>query len=115
MEGRSAACAFYGEHGTLIVDRGGWKVYGQKDAPTADASNLLETHGRNFLDCLKTRKTPAADVQTAATSSALCHLGNIAHRVGHEVAFDAETGRFADDATANTMLKRDVRPEWSLS
>jgi hypothetical protein len=107
MEGRSAACAFYGEHGTLIVDRGGWKVYGQKDAPAADASNLLETHCRNFLDCLKTRKPPAADVETAATSSALCHLGNIAHRVGREVAFDAATGQFVDDAAANEFLSRD--------
>jgi predicted dehydrogenase len=112
MEGRSAACAFYGEHGTLIVDRGGWKVYGQKDAPSADASNLLETHCRNFLDSLKTRKTPAADVETAATSSALCHLGNIAHRVGREVAFDAATGCFVRDDAANAFLCYEPRPEW---
>ena len=35
MEGRSAAAAFYGEEGTLVVDRGGWKVYDQRESITS--------------------------------------------------------------------------------
>ena len=34
IENRSAAVAFYGEEGTLIIDRGGWKVYDQKNSLT---------------------------------------------------------------------------------
>ena len=40
IEGRSAAVAFYGDNGTLIVDRGGRKVYARRDSLTADASEL---------------------------------------------------------------------------
>lgn len=82
LEGRSAGVAFHGTEGTLIIDRGGWKVYGRKEGPWAPASPLLEPHLRNFLDCLRTRATPAADVRTGCLSSALCHLGNLAYRRG---------------------------------
>lgn len=80
LEGRSAACAFYGDNGTLIVDRGGWKVYGRKDAETSGPSEMLAGHVGNFLDCIKTRKRPNADLDTGLASSALCHLGNEAYR-----------------------------------
>jgi len=113
MEGRSAACAFYGENGTLIVDRGGWKVYGQKNAPGDGPSELLQTHCRNFLDCVKTRKTPVANPQTAHLSSSLCHLGNIAHRIGRELDFDPTSCSFPDE-TANRLLDRECRSPWSL-
>lgn len=82
LEGRSAGVAFHGTEGTLIIDRGGWKVYGRKEGPWAPASSLLEPHLRNFLDCLRTRAMPAADVRTGCLSSALCHLGNLAYRRG---------------------------------
>ena len=36
------------------------------------------------------RQQPCCDLRTGHISSTLCHLGNIAYRVGHEVRFDAE-------------------------
>jgi predicted dehydrogenase len=85
VEGRSAGVAFHGTDGTLVVDRGGWKVYGRKDGPSAPSSPLLEPHLADFIDCVRTRRTPVADLQTGLTSSALCHLGNAAYRTGREV------------------------------
>lgn len=95
LEGRSAGVAFHGTEGTLVVDRGGWKVYGRRDGPSAQASPLLEPHLRNFLDCLRTREAPAADLDTGCLSSALCHLGNLAYRQGREVVVAVEPA--ADD------------------
>lgn len=88
LEGRSAACAFYGDNGTLIVDRGGWKVYGRKDAETCGPSELLANHVADFLDCVRTRRQPVADLQTATISTALCHLGNDAYRATASSAHD---------------------------
>jgi predicted dehydrogenase len=82
MEGRSAGVAFCGDEGNLVVDRGGWKVYGRKDGPSSPATPSLEPHLANFLDCVRTRRQPAADLGAASISSALCHLGNLAYRNG---------------------------------
>lgn len=114
IEGRSAAAAFYGEQGTLIVDRGGWKVYDHKQSVTADASEMDRAHCRNFIDSIKTRSMQNADIEVGHLSSALCHLGNIAYRLGREVTFDAETNSFTGDEQANALLSRDYRQPWEL-
>lgn len=112
IEGRSAAVAFVGDRGTLIVDRGGWKVYGGPDSPTADATALQPAHLRDFVDAVKTRTAPAADSETGHLSSALCHLGNIAYRLNREVIFDPEALNFGWDGEANALLDREHRPPW---
>jgi predicted dehydrogenase len=88
-EGRSAGVAFYGEKGTLIVDRGGWKVYGRKDGASREGRDATREHCANFLKCVATREQPAANLQTAFVSSALCHLGNAAHRERRELDVNA--------------------------
>jgi predicted dehydrogenase len=115
IEGRSAAVAFYGDNGTLIVDRGGWKVYGRRDSLTAEASELQRAHLRDFIDCVKTRNTPRADIEVGHLSSTLCHLGNIAHRVGREVAFDPSAMNFGWDGEANSLLASEGRAPWGLA
>ena len=46
-------------------------------------------HVQNFLDCVKSREKPNADIEIGHLSTRLCHLGNIAHRVGSKLTFDA--------------------------
>lgn len=104
IEGRSSGVSFHGERGTLVVDRGGWKVYDHSENVTADASDLLSVHVRNFIDCVKSRQTPAADLYTGHTSSTLCHLGNLAYRLGREVKFDPTSLKCPDDLAANQLL-----------
>ena len=114
QEGRSAAVAFCGDRGTLIVDRGGWKVYGQKDSPSAPASDLVMPHLRNFVDCIKTRGVPACSIETGHVSSALCHLGNIAYRVGRSVSVNPRSGAIVDDDDAKQLACREYREPWKL-
>jgi len=85
IEGRTAGTAFYGSEGTLVVDRGGWKVYDRKDSLTADATDLLGPHIANFLRCVRTRETPAAPIEAGRLASELVHLGNLAYRRGESV------------------------------
>jgi predicted dehydrogenase len=114
VEGRSAAAAFYGDAGTLVVDRGGWKVYDLNETIASDTSEQSIAHLRNFIDCIKTRSRPAADIETGHISSALCHLGNIAYRVGREVSFNPATNAFGGDREADTLLSRAYRSPWTL-
>ena len=104
-EGRSEGTAFYGELGTLVIDRGGYKIYGRSEAPVADGHRADADHIANFLDCLRSREMPAADIAIGATSSTLCHLGNLAYRLGREVTRDALTGDFGDDTEAVTLAE----------
>lgn len=115
MEGRSAAVAFCGERGTLIVDRGGWKVYGQKESLATGSSNLLEPHLRNFVDCVKTRDVPACGIETGHVSSALCHLGNIAYRRGQSIQINPATGAVVHDAAASQLARREYRAPWNMA
>jgi predicted dehydrogenase len=114
LEGRSAAVAFCGERGTLIVDRGGWKVYGQKESLAAGPSDLLEPHLRNFIDCVKSREVPACHLEIGHVSSALCHLGNIAYRRGQSIQVDPALGTVVNDAAANQYARREYRAPWKV-
>ena len=114
IEGRSAAAAFYGELGTLVVDRGGWKVYDQKEPVTARTSDQATTHYRNFIDCIKTRQSPNSDIRVGHIASTLCHLGNLAYRLGREIRFDPAELNFRDDTEANALLDREYRKPWAI-
>ncbi len=108
------AAAFYGDEGTLVVDRGGWKVYDRRDSLTSDGSEMVSTHHRNFIDCIKSRAQPNADIEIGHVSSTLCHLGNISYRLGRDVAFDPQHMNFGTDSDANALLVRAYRDPWKL-
>ncbi len=84
-EGRSSGVAFHGDNGTLVVDRGGWKVYDHGEVVAGEASDLLATHLRNFIDGVKTRQTVTADLSVGVAASNLCHWGNEAYRLAREL------------------------------
>ena len=97
--------AFYGDNGTLIIDDKAWRV---EDGPTAGgpASDSQVAHVLNFLDCIRTREQPNADIAIGVSTARLCHLGNIAHRLHQNLAFNADTGTFGDHSNANALLGR---------
>lgn len=103
QEGRSAATAFYGEKGTLIVDRSGWKVYGGTASQSA-SGDLLSDHLQHFVHAVRSRQTPVCDLRTGHISSTLCHLGNVAHRVGRSLQFNGQTQSCVNDNDANSLL-----------
>ena len=113
-EGRSAAAAFYGDQGTLVVDRSGWKVYDLKETITSDSSEQARTHHRNFIDCIKSRQTPTSDIEIGHFTSVMCHLGNISYRLGREIAFDPQQRNFGNDSEANILLGREYSKKWQL-
>ncbi len=71
-------------------------------------------HVRNFLDCVKSREEPVANVDIGHRSASLCHLGNVAIRLGRNLKWDPQSERFAGDDEANQMLVRPMRSPWVL-
>ncbi|MEZ5939830.1 MAG: Gfo/Idh/MocA family oxidoreductase [Planctomycetaceae bacterium] len=104
IEGRTAGAAFYGSDGTLVIDRSGWKVYGGRQPLFEGASEIRSAHVANFLNSVRTRQSPAADIETGHRSMTLCHLGNISYRLGRALKFDAQSNSFVSDDEANNLL-----------
>ena len=58
-------------------------------------------HLQNWLDCIKTRKKPVADVEIGHRSISVCHLANITRRVGRPLKWDPAKETFLGDEEAN--------------
>jgi predicted dehydrogenase len=76
--------------------------------------SIQTVHVRNFLDCVKSRQTPVADVEIGHTSIVPCHLANIAYRVGRTIKWDAQNERIVGDSEASRFLSKEYRDPWRL-
>ena len=70
----------------------------------------------NFLDCVRSRQDPVARVEIGHRSASVCHLGNIAVRLGKKkiLQWDPDAERFTNDDDANGMLSRPMRGAWKI-
>ncbi len=75
---------------TLRVWRGGWTIVDGdgKELPKEGAAPQESDHWRNFLDCVKSREKPRADLDSAGQTTMVCHLSNMALYSGKTVKFD---------------------------
>ena len=110
---------FIGDHGKIEIKRGSF---------TADPGELLKgappetrqgrgesvAHIQNFFDCIRTRKQPNADVETAHRATTLCHLVNICRITGRKLYWDPQAETFAGDDQANLLLSRPRRKGYEL-
>jgi predicted dehydrogenase len=114
MEGRQGATAFYGTEGSLIVDHRGWEVHSNDKEEVLKVQSSGGSHVDNFLDCMRTRKKPNADIELGRLSTTICHLGNIAYHLGRGLEFDPKSETFPNDAEANAFLTKEYRSPYTL-
>jgi len=79
---------------------------------SGNAGEQLRLHARNFLDCVRSRKEPISDLESAHRVATVCHLANLSLRLGRRLRWDATRGEIIDDAEANRMLVRPYRTPW---
>ena len=72
-----------------------------------------ENHMANFLDCVRSREKPAADVELGCRAAIICHIGNIAQWLGRPLKWDPAKEEFVGDDDANLWLARANREPWS--
>ena len=112
---------FIGEKGEIFVDRG--KKVSKPDSilkePLGDDAKRLPVitrHRENWLECIKTRQRPIADVEIGARSVTVCHLANLAYWHGKRLNWDPQKWEFTGDyaAEANNWRDRERREKYQL-
>jgi predicted dehydrogenase len=76
--------------------------------------DLTALHARNFLDCIKSRNRPNADIEIGHRSTTFSLLANIALAAKARLEWDAQAERITSPASANTMLHYEYRKPWVL-
>jgi predicted dehydrogenase len=108
---------FYGTSGQMFLSRRGKiQIFGERNKP-ADVSIKPEAqndvaHVENFCDAIRGEAKLTADALTGHLSTTLCHLGNIATRLGRSFDFDPEKEQVLNDEEAGALVKREYRDHW---
>jgi predicted dehydrogenase len=120
-----------GTLGTVLANSNGYRIVpergGQFQDPTPRrkpeevtaspgdrAADLDRRHARAFLDCVKSRSRPVADVEEGHRSTVFAHLANIALVTRARLDWDAQAERFTNHDAANALRHYEYRPPWVL-
>jgi predicted dehydrogenase len=115
-KGSGGGGIFYGEKGKLDLSRGKVNTNPPEIAEEINrqAKGADQNHVRNWIDCIKSRAKPVADVEIGHRSITVAHLGNIARWTGRRLRWDPVKEVFPDDAEANAYLDRARRKPYEL-
>jgi predicted dehydrogenase len=119
-----------GTQGTIYVDGRGYQVVPEKGGQFQDRAlrmapeeaaaegsnhNLTALHARNFLDCMRSREKPNADVEIGHRSTTFSLISNISLKMQKRLEWDANQERFIDCDEANEHLHYEYRQPWTLN
>lgn len=114
-----AQVTFVGSEGTLGVNRG-QRLFTSPDSigeeptrPNEDTLYRSTDHMGDFLQALRTRRQPLCNVTVGVNTAIICHLGNVAERIGHGFKWDP-ISRTTDDAEARQYFGSVYRGGWSI-
>lgn len=105
----AAMIEFMGDEGTLYIDRGRYELHpeiakksfayeemvlgeGPRGADFYASPDGERLHLQNWLECIRTRKDPAAPVEAGVVSASSAHLANMALRSGETARWPEEEG-----------------------
>jgi len=122
--GPMGGAIFAGEKCKMLIDRNRFETDPPnfvKNPPNPETAKIWEGpdwkashHIRNWVDCIKTRRLPNADVEIGHRSVTVCHLANIAREIGRKIRWDPEKEIFPGDDEANRYLDRPKRKGFEL-
>jgi predicted dehydrogenase len=118
FHGGPADCVFEGSEGTISVSRESINSrpatilqtpLGDRDFRLPDVGN---NQRNNWLDCIRSRRRPVADVEIGARSAQVCQLANIGYWLRRPLRWDPAREEFVDNAEANRLRSRENRRPW---
>ena len=120
LRGTQATVYASGDGYRVVPERGGQfqdpqpRMEARQVKLEGDNASLTALHARNFLDCMRTRQLPNADVETGHRSTTFALLANISLVVGQRLQWDADKERFVQCEEANQWLHYEYRKPWTL-
>jgi predicted dehydrogenase len=115
---------FEGTAGRFFVNRGkitGAPVEALQDQPLPEGAieavyggPVPANHTANFVAAMRSRTQPISDVWSHNRMLEICHLANIAMRVGRPLAWDPVQREIVGDALANSFLARESRKGYEI-
>jgi predicted dehydrogenase len=115
---------FEGTKGRFFVSRGkivGAPVEELKDNPLPEGAvekvyggPIPRNHSVNFIEAMDSRKQPISDVWSHNRMLEICHLSNIAMRLGRALNWDPVKREIAGDPEANAFLARESRKGYEI-
>jgi predicted dehydrogenase len=118
FHGGPSDCRFEGTEGRIDVNRSGISSTPASilEMPLGDIDfhlpNVGNNHGQNWLDCIRSRRRPVADVEIGARSAQVCQLANIGYQLRRMLRWDPAREEFIDDMAANRLRSRENRAPW---
>lgn len=76
------------------------------------AAPATRMHMLNFLDAIKNKSRPVADIEEGHISTASCILANLSMKTGRPLIYDPKTRTIPGDAEATALLQRAYRQPW---
>ena len=115
---------FHGERGIMKVSRNSFKVDPPNlitDGPGPEVAekwagngHVARPHLQNWLDCIRSRKTPNAPIEVGHRTATVCHLANIARELNRPLRWNPSTEQFVKDDQANKLVDRPRRQGFEL-
>ncbi len=116
-----------GTQGTLYVGDPGYQILPERGGQfqttaarmeevreSTPDGNLTDQHTRNFLDCVRSRQRPTADVEIGHRSTTFSHLANISLETRLRIEWDADRETITNSEEANSLLHYEYRKPWTL-
>ena len=115
----STRIELYGSEMMMTIGRhgGGWIVtrLGGRAVETSYGRPGDQPHCTDFIESVKSRKSPNASLDKLHPSISLLHLANIAHRTGNKkLWWDAANGSFINSPDADALITREYRKGFEL-
>ena len=73
---------------------------------------LSLNHYKDFLQAIRNRTSPVADVEIGHRTATVCNLGNLAYELKRPLRWNPVKEEFSNDNEANRLRGREMRKEW---
>lgn len=117
--GENNAIQFIGSEGTIEVSRSFLRstpdnIAKEKIKPTNKRVYYSENHQQDWIDAIRKRTRPIADVEIGHRTATICNAVNIAYELQRPLKWDPKKERF-NDPYANMMISRPFRAPWNFN
>jgi hypothetical protein len=102
---------FIGDRGEMLMNRGKFNTLpiaiSKEEIGEGDVRLYKsDSHLQNWIDCMKSREKPVADVEIGHRTATICHICGIIRQLGRKLRWDPAKEVFPGDAEANSFLSR---------